>query len=156
MRSLTLAIVAVLASACSSTHAGTAPTPVKVVTDMDYNINIPDPHTFTSLVGAFGARVPIAPLDAQRQWDFTATYGGSPNVYFGDTAPHCGQYTQTGIVVAPRAVAGMAQFTAADWPTLTGLEPGVTYRWVGLFVYSRAAAPGTYTYDPDSLLCWHP
>ncbi len=147
MKGLGLAVllVAGLSGACT-THNTLAPEPVPapyaVPSDLTYAINIPDPSVVFDLLKIYPDGVHTSPIEAQRRWDYTATYHGSPNVYFGATAPQC-QYPGVGIVVAPYSVAALLTFTAADWPGI-GLERGLTYAWVGRFVYTRAAAPGEY------------
>lgn len=140
-------IAALVSLACSS--PASMPSSVKaapVFRDMDYDINIPFPGIAHVLQSDYPNGIRIAPMEAQRAYDYTAAYLGTPNVYFGETAPQC-QYPGVGIVVAPRAVASVAQFGARDWPGLT-LDAGVTYVWVGRFVYTAIADPTTYTIDP--------
>lgn len=148
--------VALLTVACSnSPMAPTSRTaPAKAPLEMDYDINIPSSAAAFEFRYQFPDGIRTSPLDAQHRWDYTVEYKGSPNVYFGETAPHC-QYPGVGIVVAPHSVAGLSTFTAADWPGI-GLEAGATYVWVGRFKYTAPAAPGTYIYDPTGAFCWRP
>lgn len=147
-----IAFVALLACACGA-HSPTAPTmaaPI-VLHDMSYDINIPNPIIASDLRYAYPEGIHTSPMDAQRRWDYTNIYGGSPNVYYGPTSPHC-EYPGVGIVVAPRSVAGLNTFTANDWPGI-GLEGGLTYAWLGRFVYTAVAQPGSYVIDPTGALC---
>lgn len=154
MRISSLIIVAALASACGA-HSPTAPAPVApapvVLHEMSYDINIPNAKIVFDLRFAYPQGIHTSPLDAQARWDYTFAYGGSPNVYYGETGPHC-EYVRAGIVVAPRSVAGLLTFTAGDWPGI-GLEAGVTYTWVGRFVFTATPAPGSYVSDPTGALC---
>lgn len=149
MRRLLL-LGALLVSGCS--HGPLAPTPAAAPapSDITYAINIPDRGLATALIAANPNGLHLAPYDAQQQWNYTAAYGGSPNVYYGETAPHC-EYPGVGIVVAPLRAAQLAQFTASDWPAIAA--PGVTYAWLGRFVYTAVATPGTYVYDPTGSGC---
>ncbi len=150
-KTLTVVLIALLATACSSKIVSVAPSPVTPApTAMTYAINIPDAVLAQKLKGDNPEGVQLPPVDAQARWDYTATYAGSPNVYFGDHAPWTGvdcsghqiiglqEYMGAGIVVAPRNVASVETFTAKDWPELP-LTAGVTYAWLGRFEY---AAPG--------------
>ncbi len=156
MKSYTLLIVMVLSSACTmhNPSAPTSPAAAPLMSEMDYDINVPTPQALSELRFAHPDGVHTSPLNAQHLWDYTAAYGGSPNVYFGDVSPHC-QYIRAGIVVAPISVAGRDTFTAGDWPRI-GLEPGLTYVWVGRFVYTSVALPGSYVSDPSGAMCWQP
>ncbi len=156
MRAVGLAVILVvagLAGGCTSHNALTPDSvPANVVpSDLSYDINIPSASVAFDLKALYPTGIHTTPLDAQAHWNYTATYQGSPNVYYGPTAPHC-EYPGVGIVVAPVRVAGMFTFTAADWPGI-GLDPGVTYTWLGRFVYTAAAAPGSYTIDPTGATC---
>lgn len=134
--------------ACVS-HPPLGPLPSEEPTPITYTINIPDIYTFHSLSVSYPDGIKLAPLDAQRQYDFTNVYG-SPNVYYGESAPNC-EYINTGIVVAPHAVAGMVSFTGHDWPNI-GLDPLVTYIWLGRFAYTLPASAfqvGTFVYNPN-------
>lgn len=142
--SIVASVCLLLSTACSSSPtapATTLPKPAPVVREVSYDINIPSLTLAATLTRTYPNGVRMAPLSAQRQWDFTAAYGGSPNVYYGETAPAPCQYLWTGIVVAPLRVSAMDTFTAQDWPGLW--EPGFTYAWVGRFTYSAVgvAAP---------------
>lgn len=146
-RSFALVAALLLFAGCSH-ESPIAATGVQAlgVRDMAYDINIPFPGTAHALQGTYPTGIRIAPLDAQRAYDYTAAYLGSPNVYFGETSPRC-EYPGVGVVVAPRSVAAMPQFTARDWPGLV-LDASVTYVWVGRFVYTAPADPSTYHADP--------
>ena len=147
----TLVFIALATLGCGKTSP-TAPTeaPKPAVRTVDYAINVPTVELARTYIATFPDGVRVAPYTAQRQWDYTGAYGGSPNVYYGETAPHC-EYLWVGIVVAPLHVATMDQFTSADWPGV--MEPGLTYAWVGHFVHTPAAVPGASFYDPNGLSC---
>lgn len=139
-----------LTIACSSPAAPTSPTttlppPAPALRELAYDINIPDVALTLSLARTYPNGVRMAPIAAQARWDYTAAYGGSPNVYFGEVGPKCQTYFGTGIVIAPLGVASQAVFTSAEWNVV---EPGFTYAWVGRFTYARVPAPGTYRLDP--------
>ncbi len=153
-RIATLAAVVALATACSSAPTGpTAEAPkAPTVKTLGYDINIPVLADAMRLRDQYPAGIAIAPIAAQERWDYTRTYQGSPNVYFGPTGPLC-EYVYAGIVVAPYQAASKDTFTSADWPTM---EAGVTWQWVGRFVYTMAAAPGTYKPDPTGSYCSSP
>lgn len=146
IRRLASLLVLVAVSACGSSPVAPAPTPAASVTFITYTINIPSSTVAFTLRQTYPDGIRLSPLDAQRQYDYTAMYGGSPNVYFGETAPAC-EYVNTGIVVAPRIVAGMSTFTALDWPGI-GLDAGKTYGWLGRFAFTELPAAGTFVYDP--------
>ena len=139
-------------SACGTVAQPVSPSPTpEHVSEVDYDINIPSVSTAMALKFSYPNGVHLSPLDAQRQWDYTAAYGGSPNVYYGETAPAC-EYQGVGIVVAPHSVAGLATFHAADWPGL-GWLPNVLYVWVGRFVYVPLPIVGTYAIDTSAHKC---
>ena len=138
-----LIITTLVMGACSYTKSGTAPSPVVTPQSITYAINIPDPIKARALVDAYPNGVLEAPRQAQNDWNYTATYLGSPNVYYGELAPPNCTYPGVGIVVAPQAVASVETFTSLDWPNI-GLEPNVTYQWLGRFVYTAPADPSTY------------
>lgn len=155
MRTYTLAVivalVAALTVACTGSKDLTGPSTVSLPTQtrfLTYDINIPDPKLAVQLRGQYPDGVQMSPMSAQRVWDYTQAYGGSPNVYFGDTSPRC-EYIRAGIVVAPRAVAAVDTFTSLDWPGI-GLEPGTTYRWLGRFAYAEIPPAGSYHLDPTA------
>lgn len=150
---LALLALLVVVSACG----GSPTTPTAIVSapalrEIGYAINIPSPTIAAALQRAYPTGVRVPPVQAQIQWDYTSAYGGSPNVYFGEIGPRC-EYPGVGIVVAPLTAATVDRFTAADWPML---EAGVTYTWIGRFVYTAAAAPGTFSYDPTGASCSSP
>lgn len=149
---MVLAVVAAVSmAACAGSGNNLAgPSTVSVakqVRPMAFDINIPDPALAVRLRGQYPDGVQMSPLQAQRTWDYTSAYGGSPNVYFGETSPKC-EYIRAGIVVAPRAVAGADTFTSLDWPGI-GLVPGDTYRWVGRFAFAEIPPPGSFVHDPS-------
>lgn len=148
--SLVVCLFVTLLSACSSS-APTGPTllpkPAPAIREIGFDINIPDLFVLASLKRTYPDGVRMSPVAAQRQFDYTAAYKGSPNVYYGEIAPHC-EYIYVGIVVAPLHVATLDTFTASDWPGV--LEAGFTYAWVGRFTYTAIAAVGTYRYDPTA------
>lgn len=140
----TLIGVACLTLAGCNHVSPVAPTVVPVPpSQVTYAINIPEVLLAHSLAAQWPNGIRLSPLDAQRQYDYTATYKGSPNVYYGETAPMVCTYENAGIVVAPRTIAGMSQFTALDWPGI-GLDPGITYEWLGRFAYAEPAPIGSY------------
>ena len=150
MRLTMIVLLALVVGACSRSIVSPTPAPVTIApTLITYTINVPDAHQAVQLQAQYPDGVQIPPIDAQHQWDYTAIYHGSPNVYFGETAPWQGydcsgkpvpisEYMNTGIVVAPRAVAAVETFTARDWPNI-GLSPDVTYGWLGRFAYAMSA-----------------
>lgn len=133
-----LLLLAVAATAC----AGPAPlAPARAngpdVIDITYAINIPNPVTVQALVAQFPNGVRTPPTEAQRVWNYTANYGGTPNVYFGAMAPPLGTYVGVGIVVAPLAIASKEHFQASEWPDAYGQSrPNTAYEWLGRFVYT--------------------
>ena len=135
-------MVVLVMGGCSYTKS-TGPSPVVAPQSITYAINIPDPIKARALVGAYPNGVLEAPRQAQNDWNYTATYLGSPNVYYGELAPPNCTYPGVGIVVAPQAVASVETFTSLDWPGI-GLEPGITYQWLGRFGYTAPADPSTY------------
>lgn len=144
-----LVCVSLILAACSSSPTGpTTLTAKPALRELDYDINIPDITTTLALQRAYPNGTQTPPVIAQGRWNYTAAYGGSPNVYYGEIAPKC-EYFRVGIVVAPYRVASMETFTSSDWPGV--LEAGVTYTWVGRFVFAKVAPPNSYTYDPTAL-----
>ena len=135
-------MVVLVMGGCGYTKSGTAPSLVVVPHAITYAINIPDPIKARTLEDTYPNGILESPLQAQHDFDYTATYLGSPNVYYGELAPPNCTYQGVGIVVAPHGVAGMETFTQLDWPGI-GLEPGF-YRWLGRFVYTAPADPSTY------------
>lgn len=139
MRVLILALVALLSIACSQsstqpTAVPTAPQPVAIT----YAINIPIPVIAQQLTTQYPNGVSMAPLDAQRAYDYTCQYQGAPNVYWGPVAPPSGIYTNVGILVAPADAASKLTFTGADWPAInTGHPATQPYTWTGLFAYAQ-------------------
>lgn len=140
---------------CSHATPLTAPTQKPDPSQITYTINLPDAHLVVKLQADNPNGVLMPPLTAQELWDYTAAYGGSPNVYFGETAPWQGsncagvpvpglaEYMNTGIVVAPHAIAALETFTSLDWPNI-GLSPNVTYEWVGRFAYAQVGSLASY------------
>lgn len=146
--SMLLLILAAM-SGCSNGPAGpTAVTPTPAVRTIGYDINVPIIEAVMVYKASFPDGINITPVEAQARYDYSDAYRGSPNVYFGATAPKCQQYIGTGIVVAPHHVATMLTFTSKDWPIL---EPGYTYTWVGRFVLALPATPQQYLYDPSCI-----
>lgn len=146
-------ILILLTAACSgnATRPSTstnAPTAAPMLT-MAYAINIPDATVVARANGEYPNGVLMGPAQAQAQWNYTSAYGGSPNVYYGETSP-CHEYPGVGIVVAPYAAASQPTFTAATWPSVA--KAGVTYQWVGRFAYAAVAPAGSY--QPDTT-CGH-
>lgn len=140
MKRLLALVVVLVLTGCSGPLAPTAVTPA--LRSMAYAINIPDTGAVQSLNARYPEGVSLAPLEAQRQWDYTLAYGGTPNVYWGPVAPPCQNYFNTSVVIAPAGVAGVRTFTALDWPG-AHLDAGVTYEWRGYFTVSYPSAPGS-------------
>lgn len=132
---------------CSRPPLGPSETPKPAIRTIGYDINIPDVRVVNDLKGHYPEGFEGTPLEAQTRWNYTAAYRGTPNVYYGEVSPRC-EYRLVGIVVAPFRVAGMQQFTSKDWPG--PLEPGITYSWLGRFVYTAIADPSTYVIDPTA------
>lgn len=140
---LIAAIVVVFAAAGCSGSLATAPTPLvtpKVNVPVGFDINIPTSKVASVYQMQYPQGVKMSPVEAQNRWDYTAAYGGTPNVYYGSTSPKC-EYNLVGIVVAPYSVASKPTFTASEWSIF---EPGNVYEWVGRFVVADVARPGTY------------
>lgn len=131
-----LVALAVALSACGTKGGVLAPTPALLTPriDLAFDINIPDSDYVKNLQRASPNGVYMAPLDAQRDYNYTAAYGAA-NVYYGPSAPPQGMYKGVGIVVAPIEIAALAVFPAASWPALRGV-PGSEYAWLGRFVYT--------------------
>lgn len=146
MMKFAAALVIVLSAAACSTP--TAPTTVEPAAQLEitYAINISDLAESLRLKQQYPNGVRMSPVEAQARWDYTAAYGGSPNVYYGATAP-CHEYIRVGIVVAPYGAASSEPFTAAQWPGI-GLDPTVPYYWIGRFEYAALPQPGSYTINP--------
>lgn len=137
---LIIFVLAAMAPACTSSPV--APTLDQPIarTPLGYTINVPDAYRVQQLRAEFPHGVALSPIDAQARYDYTAAYHGSPNVYYGATAPaYQGQYQMTGIVSAPYAIASQASFYGRDWPG-SGLEPNTLYTWVGDFQFTMAVA----------------
>jgi hypothetical protein len=108
---------------------------------LTYAINLPDPYEVAALAGQYPDGVRLSPVAAQAQYDRTAAYGGTPNVYAGP-GPVYGQYQNVGIVIAPYAVASQPAFRADEWPDeygrpLGNVSPETLYVWVGRFATAR-------------------
>lgn len=116
--------------------------PARPNVPVGFDINIPESKITAVWWVQYPNGIKISPVEAQRKWDFTAAYGGTPNVYYGPSAPKC-EYQMVGITVAPYSVASMLTFTSADWPIF---EPGNTYEWVGRFVTALPARPDQTLY----------
>lgn len=138
-----IVIAALLTAACSSNLTGPTTIQAPKVTNIPigFDINIPDIAVVQRMKLTYPQGITISPIEAQRKWDYTAAYGGTPNVYAGTVSPHCTPYVMTGIVIAPLAAASALNPTPGQWSVL---EAGQTYEWVGNFVYTRIAQPGTY------------
>lgn len=145
---LAFVVLSLLFVGCGKDRMGVAPSLPTAPRLLDYDINVPSPLLAQNYNNTYPGGYFHAPLTAQRQFDYTATYGGSPNVYYGDVAPHC-EYPGVGIVVAPRVVAALDEFDARDWPTM----PAGRYQWVGRFVYARVPTPSEYHLDPSGIGC---
>lgn len=119
-----------------------APTPATpTIERITYTINVPLPELYRTLADSAPHGILLNPIEAQARYDFSAAYGGSPNVYYGELAPPVGQYQNAAILVAPRSAASKDTFTSADWPGLVALRPGVTYGWIGFFEYTQPGRP---------------
>ena len=134
--------------ACSQASLAPTPEAPHVVRQMAYSINVPSFAIQSALSAQNGGTVRIPPLDAQQRWDYAAAYGGTPNVYLGEQATPCQNFLGTSVVIAPRGVAGLPTFTSLDWPG-AHLDAGVTYEWIGQFVFTRVAALGEFTLRPE-------
>jgi hypothetical protein len=147
MRS-TVIVIALSTAACAVQPTG--PSEIKkapAIVEMAYAINVPVLADLQVYRSQFPGGVRLSPIAAQSRWDYTRAYGGSPNVYYGNTAPKCQNYFWTSIVIAPYGAASKDAFTSVDWPN-AGLDQGVTYAWSGYFTYSRAALPSEFTINP--------
>jgi hypothetical protein len=78
----------------------------------------------------------MSPARAQIKFNFVSAYHGSANVYAGEQMPSEKVYVNAGILICPLSVSEMDTFTAKDWPTIGGLENGLTYTWRGWFTYT--------------------
>ena len=133
---LILALLGAMAAACNG--APTSPSLAQPVTaTLGYTINVPNVATAAALRNEFPQGIALAPIAAQARFDYTSAYHGSPNVYYGATAPDPSIYHLTGIVVAPYAVANQAEFFGREWAS-AGLDALTLYRWVGTFEYAEA------------------
>lgn len=142
MRTLTFAIVALLSICCSHQGSLVAPEPITVPQTIviTYAINIPIPLMSAQLQQQYPTGVAVSPIEAQGVWNYTCEYAGTPNVYWGPTAPPSGVYTGVGILSAPANAAAHETFTGADWPAINvGYASTQPYRWTGLFAYARPA-----------------
>ena len=129
-------VICVGLSACGASP--TQPTPIPTTrTLISYTINVPDAQLVLRLNGQYPDGVYVAPITAQAQYDYSAAYGGTPNVYAGERSPALNTYLHTGIVVAPESAASKDVFTGADWPNLFGDRPTDEFAWVGRFAYAQ-------------------
>ncbi|HYM22016.1 MAG TPA: hypothetical protein VEU08_02370 [Vicinamibacterales bacterium] len=128
MRALLVGLLLGACAACAPASLSPSPTPAADVVVIQYAINVPAGVIETALNGEFPRGVSVAPVDAQRRWDFTSTYG-APNVYWGVQAPPIGTYNDVAIVVAPLAAASKLTFTKSDWPNVCA----ATCTWLGHF-----------------------
>lgn len=132
--------LALLATAACSAPSLTAPSsPALEYRTITYSINVPDPYAAQSLIQVHPEGVYMAPVEAQRQYDFTEGYHGTPNVYAGSRQPDALRtYSLAGVVIAPLDVASRATFPASMWPDEYGQFPKDVYlRWLGRFVYTE-------------------
>lgn len=140
MKQVLLGLLVSLTLACNALPV--APTPEqRALIPVAYDINVPAVSYVQRYTESWPNGVFLSPVEAQHDYDFTASYKGTPNVYAGTQSPACNSYNGVGIVIAPLSVASVRTFTAAQWPTLTGLDPTATYQWVGRFVYAQPATP---------------
>ncbi len=131
-------LVLMLACGCSTQSSPSVTAPSEVVTTIQYTINIPFQLTAQELQRQFPHGVDMAPIQAQVTWNYTAEYRGAPNVYWGPVPPPAETYQNTGIVVAPVAVAQQLFFLPSEWPGISLAGDKVT--WKGWFVFTRAAS----------------
>jgi hypothetical protein len=141
MTKLSTLIAALSLVACHqlTPAAPTAPQAAQKVVVIPYDINVPDPITAEGLTAEFPSGVYISPVQAQKTYDFSWAYGGSPNVYAGTT-----NYNQpikgvsfAGLVYAPYVAASHEEFNDCDWPTEYGqCDPTLTKEWLGRFTYA--------------------
>ena len=134
-----LGLLMTVANACGSP---TTPTPTLQSstvspTEISYTINIPTVARTQQLKNQYPNGILLAPVTAQRQYDYQSAYGGSPNVYAGEAVVVDQSYFGTGIVVAPYAAASKDVFQGMDWPLLFGTRPLEAFAWRGYFVYAR-------------------
>lgn len=116
--------------------------PARPNVPVGFDINIPESKITQVWAIQYPNGIKISPVEAQQKWNFTAAYGGTPNVYYGPQSPKC-EYWMVGITVAPFSVASKLTFTSLDWPIF---EPGEVYEWVGRFVTALPARPDQSVY----------
>lgn len=132
-RYLLFVLLSILTVGCGANPTAPTSAPAPAMRVVDYTINVPTTDIAAGLRAQYPTGVLLSPVAAQQQFDYTAAYHGTPNVYAGDVATSTGTYTDTGIVVAPYAAASKSTFTSADWPVMPA---GVTYQWRGTFAYA--------------------
>lgn len=123
--------IATATAACGSSPVAPAPVQPRQLLAVSYDINIPVVAVADQLNGAFPQGISVTPVQAQHDYDYTAVYGGTPNVYAGPSVD-ASRYLSAGILVAPLAAASKMRFTSADWPD-AGLRDDADYTWVGHF-----------------------
>lgn len=142
---LILILCAVLGSLGCSQQGPMGPSTIKPArpnVPVGFDINIPTSKITQVWAIQYPNGIKISPVEAQRKWDYSAAYYGTPNVYYGPQAPKC-EYWMVGITVAPLSVASKMTFTSSDWPIF---EPGYTYEWIGRFVTAFPAGPNQTIY----------
>jgi hypothetical protein len=138
-----LALAVVLTSACTA-HGGSPLAPaaqVQTPIAISYDINVPSAIAWQQLITTHPQGVALAPLEAQREFDYSCQYG-TGNVYYSSVNPPDpgASFAHVGIVVAPPQVAGELFFDAAEWPVMAAAYPaGTTFTWIGHFVFTLPA-----------------
>ena len=132
-----LALAALASVACGQNPAAPS-AKAPPIYDLDYAINVPDIAVAYLFQQQYPNGVRVPPIQAQLTWNYTAAYGGSPNVYYGPLGGDAAQYASASIIIAPVEVANEETFYASDWPVMAaGVPAGTRYQWVGRFVYTR-------------------